>query len=64
MVMDALGLDERCRRQLEYFCAVTRYSLSTERNDCEKAEDLRVQTVEWTDVADWDVPAEDCPPEE
>jgi hypothetical protein len=62
-IMDALDLDDRFRSQVEYFCAVTRYSFYAEANDCEKAVDLRVQTVDWADVADWDVPAEDRPSE-
>jgi hypothetical protein len=61
--MDALALAEQYRVQVEHHCAVTRYSLYAEANDCEKAEDLRVQTVDWADVADWDVPAEDLPSE-
>jgi hypothetical protein len=63
-IMRALDLDEEARGQLEYFCAVTRYTQYAERNDCEKAVDLRVQTVEWSDVADWDVPATDVPSEQ
>jgi hypothetical protein len=63
-IMDALDLAEEARDQLEYFCAVTRYSFYAEMNDCEKAVDLRVQTVEWSDVAEWEVPVEDLPPED
>jgi hypothetical protein len=62
--MDTLDLDERYRAPLEYYCAVTRYTFYAEANDCKKAVDLRVQTVEWRDVADWAVPAEDLPPED
>lgn len=57
MVMDALTLAEKYRGQLESFCTVTRYSLYAEMNNCVKGEDLRVQTVEWADVAGWAVPA-------
>jgi hypothetical protein len=63
-IMAALDLDEQYREQLEYFCAEMRYTFYAEANDCEKAVDLRVQTVEWSDVADWDVPTEDLPPED
>jgi hypothetical protein len=63
-IMSTLALAEEYRAQVEYYCAVTRYTLYAEANDCEKAGDLRVQTVEWSDVADWEVPAEDVPSEE
>jgi hypothetical protein len=63
-IMAALDLDAQYRGQVDYFCAVTRYTFDAEANDCEKAVDLHVQTVEWSDVADWDVPAEDLPPED
>jgi hypothetical protein len=63
-IMDALDLDDETRGQLEYFCAVTRYTQYAERNDCEKAVDLRVQTVEWSDIAEWDVPVAALPPDD
>jgi hypothetical protein len=63
-IMETFDLDERFRPQAEHFCAVTRYSFYAEANDCEKAVDLRVQTVEWDDVTDWDVPIENLPPED
>lgn len=47
-------LDESRRPQVEHFLAVTRYTLfkDVEGND---ADDLRHDTVEWADVADWEV---------
>jgi hypothetical protein len=63
-MMEKFDLDERFRPQAEHFCAVTRYSFYAEANNCEKAVDLRVQTVEWSDVADWEVPETDLPPED
>lgn len=62
-IMRELDLDSAYRAQVEYFCAVTRYSLYAEMNNCEKGADLRLQTVEWADVTDWEVPAEDRSPE-
>ncbi|WP_248910554.1 hypothetical protein [Halocatena marina] len=62
-IMRELDLDSTYRAQVEHFCVVTRYSLFAEANDCEKGEDLRLQTLEWSDVADWEIPAEDLPPE-
>ncbi|MFC6965063.1 hypothetical protein ACFQL7_28015 [Halocatena marina] len=62
-IMRELDLDSAYRAQVEYFCTVTRYTLYAEMNDCEKGVDLRLQTVEWADVAEWEVPAEDRPPE-
>ncbi len=59
--MRELALDSTYRAQVEHFCAVTRYTLYAEENDCEKDEDLRLQTVAWADVADWEVSAEDLP---
>jgi hypothetical protein len=44
------------RGQVDPFCVEMRYTFDAEANDCEKAVDLRVQTVEWSDDADWDVP--------
>jgi hypothetical protein len=63
-LMDTLNLDDQYHGQVDYFCAEMRYTFYAEANDCEKAVDLRVQTVEWSDVADWEVPAEDLPPED
>lgn len=63
-IMDTLGLPATSRESVEYFCAITRYMLSAEANDCEKGVDLRVQTVEWSDVAEWEIPAAAVPPEQ
>lgn len=60
-IMTALDLAAEYRAQLEHYCAVTRYSIYAESTDCEKDEDLRLQTVEWADVADWEVSAENLP---
>jgi hypothetical protein len=53
-VMDAVDLDEQYREQVERYCAITRFTLfkNEEAND---AEGLRWDTVEWADVAEWDV---------
>lgn len=63
-IMVVLDLPSASREQVKYFCAVTRYTLYATNNDCEKSVDLRVQTVEWSDVADWEIPAVDVPPEQ
>jgi hypothetical protein len=53
-VLHEAGLDESQRAQVEHYLAVTRYTLfkDDEAND---ADGLRWDTVEWSDVADWDV---------
>lgn len=55
-VLDAADLadDETCHEQVEHYLAVTRFGIFgvTGEND---TEGLRFNTVEWSDVADWDV---------
>jgi hypothetical protein len=53
-VLREVDLDESHRAQVEHYLAVTRYTLfkDVEVND---ADGLRWDTVEWSDVADWDV---------
>jgi hypothetical protein len=53
-VMDAVDLDEQYREQVEHYCAITRFTLfkNVESND---ADGLRWGTIEWADVAGWDV---------
>ena len=53
-VLDALGLDEDRRGQLEHYCAVARYSYYRDRDEND-AEGLRYNRIEWEDVADWSV---------
>ena len=57
-VLDACNLPEARRPQVEYYLADTRYTMfkHVEGND---AEDLRWDTVEWADVADWTIPESD-----
>jgi hypothetical protein len=56
-VMDAVEVDEQYREQVEHYCAITRFTLfkNEEAND---AEGLRWDTVEWADVAEWNIPSE------
>jgi hypothetical protein len=63
-LMQALDFDGRCRAQLKHYRAVTQYTFCAEANDCETAVDLRVQTGEWSDMADWEVSVEDILSEE
>jgi hypothetical protein len=53
-VLGECNLDESRRAQVEHFLAITRYSMfkNVESND---ADGLRATTVEWADVADWEV---------
>jgi hypothetical protein len=53
-VLGECDLDESRRAQVEHFLAITRYSMfkNVESND---ADGLRATTVEWADVADWEV---------
>jgi hypothetical protein len=53
-VLDECGLNESRRAQVEHFLAITRYSMfkNVESND---ADGLWPKTVEWADVADWEV---------
>jgi hypothetical protein len=53
-VLRECDLDESRRSQVEHFLAITRYSMfrNVERND---ADGLRATTVEWADVANWEV---------
>jgi hypothetical protein len=55
-VMDAVDLDEQHYEQVEYYCAVTRYFMFGGDEGCEMPPGVRPQTVEWADVAEWDVP--------
>lgn len=59
--MRELGVDEQYRAQLEYYCTVTRYTLFRDEDGCELPEDVHLKTVTWADVADWELPAEECP---
>ena len=54
-VMDALDLDESRREQVEYYLTITRYTMFKDREGND-ADGLRWDRVEWSDVADWDVP--------
>jgi hypothetical protein len=53
-VLGECDLDESRRAQVEHFLAITRYSMfkNAESND---ADGLWPKTVEWADVADWEV---------
>jgi hypothetical protein len=55
-VMDAVNLDEQYREQVEYYCAVTRYFMFGGDEGCDIPPGVRPETVEWADVAEWDVP--------
>jgi hypothetical protein len=55
-VMKAVDLDEQYREQVEYYCAVTRYFMFGGDEGCEIPSGVRPQTVEWADVAEWEVP--------
>lgn len=57
-VMDALDLDEARREQVEHYLAITRYTMFKDR-EVNDADGLRWDRVEWSDVADWDVPDSD-----
>jgi hypothetical protein len=56
--MDALDLDESRREQVEHYLAITRYTMFKDR-EVNDADGLRWDRVEWSDVADWDVPDSD-----
>lgn len=53
-VLQECDLDESRREQVEHYLAVTRLALfaDVEGNDDER---LRLNRVEWSDVAEWDV---------
>jgi hypothetical protein len=53
-VMEAVGLDEHRREQVEHYCAITRFTLFKNEEGID-ANGLRWDTVEWADVAEWDV---------
>ena len=57
-VIEAVGLDEQYREQVEHYCAVTRYFRYGGNEGCETSKGVTSTTVEWADVADWDVPTE------
>lgn len=61
-IMAALDLDAQYCAQLEYYCAVTRYTLFRDEDGCDLPEDVQLKTVTWADVVDWEIPAEDRPP--
>lgn len=63
-IMYELGLDRQYRAQFESNCAVTRYTLFGGEDGCEISDSMNLTTLEWTDVADWDVPANSIPPTE
>lgn len=53
-VLDAADLNESRREQVEHYLAVTRYTMF--KNEVgDDASDLRLNRIEWDDVADWDV---------
>lgn len=62
-IMAALDLAEQYRAQRASYCAVIRYTLFCDEDECDLPEDGHLKTVTWDDVADWDVPAKDRPPE-
>lgn len=53
-VMEVVEVDERFREQIERYCAITRFTLFKTENPND-ADGLRWDTVEWADVAEWDV---------
>lgn len=55
-VMGTVDLDSEFREQVEHYCAVTRFTMFGSDVGCEIPSGVRPQTVEWTDVAEWDVP--------
>lgn len=59
--MTGLGLDKQYRTQLEYYCAVTRYTLFRDAEGCELPEDVHLETVTRADIADWEIPDENRP---
>lgn len=61
-IMAAFDLDAQYRTQLAYYCAVTRYTLFSDEEGCDLPTDVHLNTVTWADVADWKIPAEECPP--
>ena len=57
-VMEAVGLDEHRREQIEHYCAVTWYFYYSGNGRCEIPPGVNGANVEWSDVAEWDVPSE------
>lgn len=55
-IMESVGVDEQHREQVKYYCAVTWDFRYGGNEGCEIPSDVRPDTVEWNDVADWDVP--------
>jgi hypothetical protein len=54
-VMEAVEIDERFRDQVKRYCAITRFTLFKNKEGID-ADGLRWDTVEWSDVAEWDSP--------
>ncbi|EMA46687.1 hypothetical protein [Halococcus saccharolyticus] len=48
-------LDESRREQVERYLAGIRYGIFSDR-EANDADDLAFHSVEWTDIAEWDVP--------
>ena len=58
-VMEAVGLDEHRREQIEHYCAVTWHFRYAGNEGCEVPKGVNGANVEWADVAEWDVPDSD-----
>ena len=56
--LENVGLDEEFREQVEHYCAVTRYFRYGGNDGCEIPDGVKPTTVEWSDLADWDLPSE------
>lgn len=54
--MEAVCPDEHRREQVEHYCAMTWYFLHAGDEGCEVPAGMNRATVEWRDVAEWDVP--------
>ena len=59
-VLAECELDESRREQVEHYLGVTRYGTYNDR-ETNDAEDLAFHSVEWNDVAEWDVSNSDRP---
>lgn len=57
-VLRECDLDESHREQVEHYLAVTRYGIFNDR-EVNDADDLAFHSVEWADVAKWDVSPRD-----
>lgn len=57
-VLEAAALDGQYCEQIQHYCAVTRYFRYGGNEGCEIPEGVTPTTVEWSDVADWDVSSE------